>query len=74
MYCRKCYTELDAASESKRCPKCNRPFDPANPRSYLARPFPGPMKIIWHIAATTIVGFVAAWIVAFHQMANASGH
>lgn len=74
MYCRKCYGELGEAAESKRCPKCNRRFDPANPRTYLVCPFPDVRKIIFQVIATTVIGFVAAYMVAFLQMIYMSGH
>ena len=74
MFCRKCYTELDGAVESRRCPKCRREFDPSDRGSYLLRPFPDTKKIIIQIIGTTIVGFIVAWIVSFFQIAGSSGH
>jgi hypothetical protein len=59
---------------ARRCPKCDRKFDPANPKTFLPRPFPGKFKIIFHIIATTLVCIALAFIVAFFQLAAASGH
>ena len=74
MYCRKCYTKLEATSEFPRCPGCSRAFDPADRHSYLKRPFPDARQILWHVIATTIICFIAAFIVANFQLAAASGH
>jgi len=73
MYCIKCYSSLAGASE-RRCPKCGRAFDPANPETFLARPFPRTMTILLQIVATTVVAIMVAAVVAFHQMARSSGH
>jgi hypothetical protein len=74
MYCRKCYTKLDPTDDFPRCPRCDRGFDPTDRNSYLARPFPGKWRIVWHIFLTTLVSFVIAFIVANFQLAQASGH
>ena len=74
MYCRKYYAKLDPASEAYHCPQCHRGFDPSKPSTYLARPFPGMWKIMGYILGTTIVSIIVASIVAFFQMAGASGH
>ena len=75
MYCRKCYGKLDGNSAAVRlCPHCGRPFDPANPRTYLARPFPDARKAIGYVVVTSIISLVFAYIVACFQMAGASGH
>lgn len=74
MYCRKCYRGLDIADEFHRCAKCGRAFDPAEPKSYLRRPFPPPSRIILQVISTTIVGFLAAFFVAMFQAVGASGH
>lgn len=73
MFCRKCYAELREAVGNK-CPKCSRVFDPANPRTFLLRPFPSPGMIAFQIVATTVVGILCAYVVAFHQMVRSSGH
>jgi hypothetical protein len=71
---RTCYAKLDPAAEYHNCPRCDRPFDPADSRSYLSRPFPGFWKIIIYIVATTVVSLFVAAIVAMFQAAGASGH
>ena len=73
MYCRNCYADLRAAS-GPECPKCGRAFDAANPRTFLARPFPGPLKVVLQVVGTTLLAVLAAYVVAFHQMARSSGH
>lgn len=73
MFCPKCYTELPAAGVSE-CPKCRRPFNPANPNTYLDRPFPNRGQIVGQLIFTTAVGVAVAFGVAFFQMIGASGH
>ena len=74
MFCRKCYWKLEDSQEFHRCPRCEQGFDPTNPRTYLRRPFPGPLRILWEVILTTVVGTLVALIVATFQMAKASGH
>jgi len=74
MYCRKCYAPLDRADEVYLCPKCGRPFEPTNPRTYLPRPFPSKSKIFIQVIGTTIVAFLIASVVALFQIAGTSGH
>ena len=74
MYCQKCYTNLAFTADFCICPKCRRPFDPANPRTFLARPFPKTKKIIMQIVFTTVIAALVAFVVAFFQLAGASGH
>ena len=74
MYCRKCYAKLDEAAEFPRCLRCAYAFNPADPKTYLTRPFPGTWRIIGYIVATTIVSILGAFVVAFFEMAGASGH
>ncbi|HEX4124970.1 MAG TPA: hypothetical protein VHY37_09620 [Tepidisphaeraceae bacterium] len=74
MFCRKCYARLNAESPTTRCPRCDRPFDPTNPRSYLRRPFPSSARIVLYVIATTIVCIAAAFVVSFFQMVRMSGH
>ena len=73
MYCEKCYADLAGASDG-RCPKCGRAFDPANPRTFFARPFPPIPLIIVQVVLTTMFAIAAAWVVAAHQLARTSGH
>jgi hypothetical protein len=73
MYCRKCYADLSNATEG-RCPRCGRGFDPANPRTYAARPFPTAAKVFAQVIGTTALAVVAAYVVAFQQLARSSGH
>jgi hypothetical protein len=73
MYCEKCYTDLQGAGES-RCPKCGRAFDAANPKTFLARPFPPVPIVILQVFLTTLFAVGMAWVVALHQMARTSGH
>ena len=74
MYCKKCYTNLTHAADAVRCPKCGRTFAASDPKTYLPRPFPSGPKILGHIIVTTLVGILAAFIVATFQAAGASGH
>ena len=74
MYCKKCYTHLAHAPDSAHCPKCGRTFNATDPKTFLPRPFPSTRKILIHLLATTIVGILAAFVVAFFQMVGASGH
>jgi len=76
MYCRKCYANLKQTAEFNRCGRCGRAFDPGNPKTYLSRPFPGNWKIARQILWTTIIGVMAAYVVATFQMASlgAGGH
>jgi hypothetical protein len=74
MYCRKCYTKLDPDEQFPRCSKCDASYNPGDPSTYLPRPFPGKRRIIWYIIQTSIISLVAAFVVSFFQMANASGH
>ena len=73
MYCRKCYTDLSAATDGK-CPKCARAFDPTHPKSFLPRPFPTAGMIVVQIIVTTIVGIICAMVVATFQAVGSSGH
>lgn len=73
MYCKKCYTFLDP-TDGPKCRKCGRPFTPDNPRSYLEKPFPPKSRIVLHLILTTIFSILAAYVVAFHQLARTSGH
>lgn len=74
MYCRKCYASLELAQEMRACLVCQRPFDPAKPRTYLSKPFPSAWKIVWQVVLTTLVGIAAAYGVSMFQLAAASGH
>jgi predicted amidophosphoribosyltransferase len=74
VYCRKCYAQLDRDPVTSRCPRCGRPFDPENPRTYLNRPFPNPVRIVLLIVVTSIICIAAVFVVSFFQLAGASGH
>jgi hypothetical protein len=74
VYCKKCYAELVETDGFNRCPRCGLGFDPADRSTYLRRPFPTIPRIILHIFLTTVFGFIAAYIVAIHQLSMASGH
>jgi hypothetical protein len=74
MYCQNCYAKLNPADDPKRCPKCNRKFDPNDPWTYHPRPFPDVPMIVWNIITTTLVGTVVAFVIATFQLAIASGH
>ena len=73
MFCRNCYQDLSRGTEPK-CPACGRGFDAANERTYLARPFPTPLRMVVHVLLTTAVAAGVAFVVAFHQLARTSGH
>ena len=73
MFCRKCYADLSMADQGA-CRKCGRLFDPANPRTYLPRPFPSTGQIVGYLIATTMVAIAVAGVVSFHQLASTSGH
>jgi hypothetical protein len=74
MYCRKCYTNLEAAVESGACPKCGRAFNARSPKTFLTRPFPPGLRVVGLVVLTTVLGTVAAFVVAFHQLVATSGH
>ncbi len=74
MYCRKCYAKLDDFVAMHQCPQCLRYFDPADSRSYLARPFPSVDKIVVYVAVTSLISVGVAFVVASFQLAGASGH
>jgi hypothetical protein len=42
-------------------------FNPRDPASFLARPFPRWRKIILQIVVTTIIGFLVAFIVVLYR-------
>jgi hypothetical protein len=48
-----------------------RPSEPADFRESLALPL---RELVIKVVLTTILGIVAAYAVAFHQMAQSSGH
>jgi predicted amidophosphoribosyltransferase len=73
MFCKHCYADLTTTDQT-RCPRCGRAFNPAEPKSYLLRPFPPAARIIFHLIAATIVAVLVAFFVAFFQLAQASGH
>jgi hypothetical protein len=74
MYCKKCYAALDPSAQVYCCWNCEFPFDPANRRTYLARPFPSTGRVIWYIVLTSVLSVAGAFVVAFFQAAGASGH
>jgi hypothetical protein len=57
-----------------RCPYCLKRFDPNNPKTFLTTLVLSPGKILWRIFLTTLFGIAAAYVVAFHQLAQGSGH
>ncbi len=63
MYCKHCYANLDQAVDS-RCARCNRPFDPSRPGSYLTRPFPSRRRMVIHTLITLILATVVSAVVA----------
>ena len=67
MYCEKCFSKLDPSAETQCCPRCGRGFDPADPKTYLPRPFPDKWMIITYVAATTIISLAAAFLVALSK-------
>lgn len=78
MFCRRCYANLDQAIDF-RCLRCDRKFDPTDPSSYLAQPFPSRSKMIVHTLLTlllsTIVSAVVAGVLALGQLKYIhSGH
>ena len=73
MFCRTCYGDLISVMTGE-CPWCGRAFDPADKQTYLEKPFPKPLRIMWQLLATTVLGIFAAYVVAFHQVAQTSGH
>ena len=44
IFCRGCGYDLRASAKAQRCPECGRPFDPADARTYAARP---PRRFWW---------------------------
>jgi hypothetical protein len=73
MYCQRCYQDLQGAPD-QRCSRCGFGFDPQDPKTFLDRPFPPPRTVVFYVVLTTILGVVVAFIVAFHQAVQASGH
>lgn len=78
-FCKRCYANLDQATDDSRCLRCGRKFDAGNPSTYLERPFPSRTKIIVHtlinLALATIVSFVVAGVLAMAQIKYIhSGH
>ena len=71
-YCPKCYADLDGADGE--CPKCGRAFDPADPKTTLARPFPGKWTVVAEVVVTTLFAAGVALVVAIHQANRSSGH
>ncbi len=71
-YCRKCYADLHHAPDA--CPSCGTAFDPADPKTFLARPFPGRWTVVGQILFTTLFACLIAFIVALFQIAGTSGH
>lgn len=74
MFCKKCYARLDGDELASRCPRCHRAYDKSDPRTYLPRPFPSRGKIVAHVAITSIICILAAFVVSFFQMVGTSGH
>jgi hypothetical protein len=73
MYCRRCYAPV-SPDDAPKCRKCGREFDPEDAKTFLRRPFPSGLRIARQIIFTTMVGVLAAFVVASHQMARTSGH
>ena len=78
MFCRKCYANLDQATDF-RWRRCRRQFNPASPKTYLRRPLPSRRKIIVHtilnLILTSIVSVVIAALLAAAQIKYIhSGH
>ena len=63
MFCRRCYADLQQAFDS-RCVRCDRPFNPNEPSSYLPRPFPSRRRMIVHVVATLILATIVSVVVA----------
>jgi hypothetical protein len=74
LYCGRCYTRLDSTERVRHCPKCGRGADSSDPRTYLTRPFPGPLRIVKYAVITTIISVIAAFVAALFQMSQLSGH
>ena len=85
MYCRRCYADLEQASVYRkdthdhgppyiefRCTRCNRPFNPDQPKTFLPRPFPPRRRIILHtvlnLLLATLISVIIAFFVATAQM------
>lgn len=73
MYCQRCYEDLHEVSD-RRCPRCGLGFDRDDPKTFLPRPFPRLVTILWQILCTTILGVIVAFVVATFQAAQLSGH
>src|ERR1039458_4204788 len=57
-----------------RCAFCFRKYDPDNASTYRESLILSPKEIAVKIILTTAFGVVAAYVVSFHQLAQASGH
>jgi hypothetical protein len=73
MYCRRCYNNISGAT-GNMCPRCGRSFDPNNPATFRARPFPSRPRIALHLLLTIVIGLAVAFFVALFQVAGADGH
>ncbi len=71
MFCRRCYAELPSSLVGGTCPACGANYAE---RSSLRRPFPPVGNIVATLVGTTLVGLVAAAVVAIFQSAPFDGH
>jgi predicted amidophosphoribosyltransferase len=62
-FCKRCYANLDQATES-RCARCRRAFNPHDPRTTLARPFPPPRRVLLHTVFTLIAATIVSAVIA----------
>ncbi len=75
MYCAKCYRPLDA--NEPWCLRCKLAFNASDPNTYLRRPFPSFLVVLFHLTVTTLLACFVAVIVATLQLASLappSGH
>jgi hypothetical protein len=64
MRCRTCGYDLHELRDP-RCPECGRGFDPADPRTFLSRPFPARRRLVQALLALLLLSLPPffAWLV-----------
>ncbi len=55
-YCPACGQDLSEPGEQMRCPRCDRPFDPGNPATFLTAP-PPPAVRNWWLSPPALAGY-----------------
>ncbi len=74
MFCGKCFARLDASTENCRCPRCERPFNPAISSTYRTTASLTPFEILLYIIFTSCIALAVAYVASLFQLASMSGH